>query len=131
MLYNRVHQLRAMSNKNHVQISNDYQEFQESMKMEEQIFLNNYRMNELFWKIFSPSNKSAIAIFAIRKNDGEWSLLSRKSAKRTSKLPKTVVNIRMAKPIHAAGDISGFCIIGTTVWAIAKAVVLLIDLETL
>jgi hypothetical protein len=48
MPYNRVHQLRAMSNKKYVQISNDYQEFQESMKMEEQIFLNNYRMNELF-----------------------------------------------------------------------------------
>ena len=53
-----------------------------------------------------PSSKSAIAILAIRKNDGVCNRLSRKSADSTSIFPKTVVNIRTAKPKHAAGEIS-------------------------
>ena len=56
-------------------------------------------------KTLTPSNKSAVAILAIKKNEGAWSRLSRKSADKTSVLPSTVAKMRTAKPKHAAGEI--------------------------
>ena len=52
-----------------------------------------------------PRRRSAIAMLAIRKKDGEWSRLSRKRAARTSVFPTTVAKMRTAKPRQAKGEI--------------------------
>ena len=60
-----------------------------------------------------------MAMLAMRKNEGAWSRLSRKSARRTKVLPTTVAKIRTVNPTHAAGEISELGWLGIAVWVMA------------